>query len=81
LSRVWWSFSLIRLIFFPMQRRCRVKFKFWFFRLNAFNRNNIKGIVSLLFCGMAMKRYMFPNLSLQSQRTTQYMFDVVWRLP
>ena len=38
---------------------------------------SLSGIVSLLFCGMAMKHYMYNNLSLQSQRTTRYMFHVV----
>lgn len=41
------------------------------------NAVQLSGIVSLLFCGIAMKHYMFENLSLQSKRTTTLMFRVV----
>eukprot|EP00158_Paraphelidium_tribonemae_P004657 Partr_v1_DN26892_c0_g1_i1_m40512 putative Sodium hydrogen exchanger len=41
------------------------------------NTVHLTGIVSLLFCGIAMKRYVQPNLSTHSQKSTMYLFHVM----
>lgn len=44
---------------------------------NAFQ---ISGIVSLLFCGMTMKHYCYPNMSIKTRSTTKNMFRVLSQL-
>lgn len=41
------------------------------------NALQLSGIVSLLFCGIAMRHYAYPNLAVQGKRTTRYMFRVL----
>ena len=38
------------------------------------------GIVSLLFCGIAMKHYAYENMSQTSRQTTKNMFRVLSQL-
>jgi len=38
---------------------------------------NASGIVSMLFCAIAMSHYSFHNLSQKSQHTTKYMFNLI----
>lgn len=35
------------------------------------------GIVSMLFCGIAMAHYAFFNMSVKTQQTTKYMFHLL----
>ncbi|KAJ3327811.1 monovalent cation:H+ antiporter, CPA1 (nhx1) [Blyttiomyces sp. JEL0837] len=44
------------------------------------NAIQLSGIVSLLFCGIAMKHYGYDNMSVRSRRTTKYMFRVLSQL-
>ncbi|KAI8805081.1 Sodium/hydrogen exchanger family-domain-containing protein [Cladochytrium replicatum] len=41
------------------------------------NGIQLSGIVSLLFCGIALKHYAYDNMSMRSRRTTKYMFRVL----
>lgn len=41
------------------------------------NALQLSGIVTLLFCGIAMRHYAYPNLAAQGRRTTRYMFRVL----
>ncbi|KAI9028384.1 Sodium/hydrogen exchanger family-domain-containing protein [Hyaloraphidium curvatum] len=41
------------------------------------NAMQLSGIVSLLFCGIAMRHYAYPNLAEEGRRTTKYMFKVL----
>src|SRR3954451_19574460 len=38
------------------------------------------GIVSLLFCGIALKHYAYFNMSRRTQLTTKYLFQVLAQL-
>lgn len=44
------------------------------------NAIELSGIVSLLFCGITMKYYSFPSLSLKSKRMTSYLFSIMSNL-
>ncbi|RKP05029.1 Cation/H+ exchanger, partial [Thamnocephalis sphaerospora] len=44
------------------------------------NACTLSGIVSLLFCGITLRHYAYPNMSIQSRRTTRYMMHVMSQL-
>lgn len=69
----------LQLKLFPSLESCMIAVLAYFSYLlsNAFQ---ISGIVSLLFCGMTMKHYCYPNMSLRTKRTTKYMFRVLSQL-
>jgi sodium/hydrogen exchanger-like protein 6/7 len=41
------------------------------------NGLQLSGIVSLLFCGITLKHYAYPSMSMRTKRTTRYMFRVL----
>jgi sodium/hydrogen exchanger-like protein 6/7 len=69
----------LQLRFIPSLESCLVAVLAYFSYLlsNAFQ---ISGIVSLLFCGMTMKHYCYPNMSLKTKMTTKNMFRVLSKL-
>ena len=69
----------LQLRLFPSLESCLISVMAYFSYLfsNAFQ---ISGIVSLLFCGMTLKHYCYPNMSLKTKRTTKYMFRVLSQL-
>ena len=69
----------LHLRLFPTLESCLIAVMAYFSYLfsNAFKSS---GIVSLLFCGMTMKHYCFPNMSLKTKRTTKNMFRVLSQL-
>lgn len=44
------------------------------------NSIDMSGIVSLLFCGMTMKHYVYPNLSKKSRQVTKSLFQIMAHL-
>lgn len=65
--------------YFPSLESCLISLVAYFSYLLS-NAIQLSGIVSLLFCGMAMKHYCYQNMSMRTKRTTKYMFRVLSQL-
>jgi sodium/hydrogen exchanger-like protein 6/7 len=61
---------------FPVTESCFVTLVAYITYLMS-NSIDMSGIVSLLFCAITMKHYMYLNLSRKSRRMTRYLFHIV----
>jgi sodium/hydrogen exchanger-like protein 6/7 len=69
-------FKHTRIYLFPPLESCILTIIAYCSYLLA-NGLQLSGIVSLLFCGISMRHYAYPNLAAQGRRTTRYMFRVL----